>query len=95
MIQYIAHTSTAYYGGVTVRLRTKTNQKYASSLSIYIDMDTCGSMFEITCGAATLFDKYSIKLRELKEKYYPEDDEYDSVCCCQQVSSPTRGDIKS
>ena len=74
--EYILFSDTGYYGGVSVSLRTKTDHKYASSISIYVDMNSCGSLFELTCGAATLFDMYSIKLDELRKKYYNEDDEY-------------------
>lgn len=76
MRRLLLYTHTGYYGGMSFKLRTKTNHKYASSLSIYVDMDSCGGLFEITCGAATLFDMYSIKLKELREKYFDEDDEY-------------------
>ena len=74
--EYILYTNAACYGGASFYLRTKTNHKYASSISIYIDMNSCGSLFELTCGAATLFDMYSMKLNELREKYYDKDDEY-------------------
>ena len=74
--EYIMYSPTAYYGGVSFYLRTITNHKYASSISIYIDMDSCGGLFDITCGAATIFDMYSIKLKELRTKYYDKNDEY-------------------
>ena len=74
--EYVLHSSTAYYGGASFYLRTKTNHKYASSISIYIDINSCGSLFDLTCGVATLFDLYSENLNELREKYYEKDDEY-------------------
>ena len=72
----VIYTESAYYSGVSFYLHTKTNHKYASSISIYIDMNSCYSLFEIVCGVATLFDMYSIKLKELREKYFDKDDEY-------------------
>ena len=74
--RYILYSASAYYGGVSFYLRTKTNHKYASSVSVYIDMNCCGGLFEITCGVAALLDAYSAKLNELREKYFNEDDEY-------------------
>lgn len=74
--KYVLHSSTAYYGGASVFLRTKTNHKYASSITIYIDIGSCGSLFDLTCGVATLFDLYSENLKELRKKYYDKDDEY-------------------
>lgn len=68
--RYLLNGETAYYGSLSFYLRTKINHKYASSISIYIDMNCCGSLFEISCGVATLFDMYSLKLKELRKKYY-------------------------
>lgn len=72
----ILYTDAAQYAGAAFSLRTKTRHKYDSSISIYIDCNYCCSLFEISCGAATLFDTYSKKLMELREKYYDKDDEY-------------------
>ena len=72
----ILYTDAASYAGATFSLRTKTRHKYDSSISIYIDMNYCCGLFELSCGVATLFDTYSKKLMELREKYYDKDDEY-------------------
>ena len=75
-VEWFTKAAKQGYAGAQFYLRTKTRHKYDSSISIYIDCDYCCSLFEISCGAATLFDAYSMELTELREKYYDKDDEY-------------------
>ena len=69
VVEYITNAQLHYYSNIYAELDCGKEKKSDCSIRIYLDYDSCYSAFVLVCGILTLFDKYTQKLKELKEEY--------------------------
>lgn len=65
----IVETQNYYDYGLYCEMNYRSEENERVCIKVYLDYNCCFSHFSLYCGVIALFDRYKVKLRELKELY--------------------------